>query len=601
MKDYKYVLDKTRRKFFFTSMISFMFIFILSGVYLFLSNKLIYEQKSFQTYNSELKSLSLLINQIKSSSEKLNPSDISKDVEIEIEQKILALKKMFTSFKENKNHAEELYVFLKENEILIKLNEFVSSASQLSNLDDFSKKDIKKKISNLSGTSNNNLEEVLILLSEKVENKQYQSLKQLELLGILLVGACVMQFVLIWFFVLKPLYQALIDQNESITDSLVKVESASKSKTNFMANISHEIRTPMTAILGYIDLIKNEKTSNAEKDEAVRIVSDNANHLLTLIDEILDISTIESGKISIEKHKISLNKFLSEIYSFINVKASKKNIELIFTNNGEIPEFIISDPKRLKQILFNIIGNAIKFTHKGHVEVVAKYNQKDKQIYFDINDTGVGMNKKQQSLLFKPFEQGDSNVNREFGGTGLGLFLSRKLARELGGDINILKTKVGVGSTFRISLCIGNQFEIPLKEVLSPVIETEKEESTNPEELIGKNILVIDDAKENARLFSLYLSKAGAKVTIAINGREGIDLYQSHIFDIVLLDLQMPELDGYQVIKQLLNLNSNIPVLALTAHAMEVEKLKTKEAGFKDHITKPVKPFDLVMSVKKNL
>lgn len=601
MKSYKHVLDKTRKKFFLTGIISFFIIFLLSGFYLFLSKRLIFEQQSFQIYNSELKSLSLLINQIKSNSEQINPNYIPASKENELDENILELKKMFTSFKENKNHSDELYTFLQENKLLTKLNKFVSRASDLSHLKDISKSEIKRKIRKLSMASNNDLEDVLLLLGRKVEAKQYQSLKRLELLGVLLVVTCIIQFILIWFFVFKPLYQALIDQNERITESLVKVEIASKSKTNFLANISHEIRTPMTAILGYIELIKDEDSSLEAKDEAVRIVSDNANHLLTLIDEILDISTIESGKISIEKHKISLSKFLSEIYSFINVKAATKNIELIFTNSGDIPEYIINDPKRLKQILFNLIGNAIKFTSEGHVELVAKYDERLRQIIFDVNDTGVGMSKKQQALLFMPFEQGDSSVNRKFGGTGLGLFLSRKLARELGGDINIISSKIGFGSTFRINLNIGELSEIPLKEVLSPVIETEEVESINPEELLGTKILVIDDAKENARLFSLYLSKAGAHVQIAISGKEGIKLFTKNKFDIVLLDLQMPELDGYQVIKRLMSLDSNIVVLALTAHAMEEEKLKTKNAGFQDHITKPVKPYDLVMAVKKNL
>ena len=310
---------------------------------------------------------------------------------------------------------------------------------------------------------------------------------------------------------------------------------------------------------------------------------------------------MEAGKFNFEEEKVDVSSTLNEVFSLINVKAQEKEIDLEFRNEGEIPKFIYADRKRVKQILFNIIGNSIKFTDEGFVEVVARFDKAAQKLRIRVKDTGCGIPSSKVSGLFKPFQQADTSVTRVYGGSGLGLVLSRGLARGMGGDITIVDSKINEGTTMDVTIDVGTPEPEMIDKLSTNVItdsHTEIESLNEQQILAGYKILVVDDAKENARLFKHYLEVAGAEVTVANDGFDALEESGREEFCLVLLDLQMPGKDGFQVIEELREANYRRPVVALTAHAMQEEKIKTKEAGFDGHITKPVKPDILVRSVK---
>lgn len=496
-------------------------------------------------------------------------------------------------FSEVKNFED----LLLRNDIDSKMLLFMKRARELVNDNSLSNTDIRNNIRYLSDSSREGLVDVLAFIGMKIQKIQADSMSDLHNMGITLVSLCVAQLVLIWLLVFRPLYATIVHQHDKISDALLKAESANRSKTDFLANISHEIRTPMTAILGYADILKREKVSAQDREDAIRIIDQNANHLIGLIDEILDISKIEAGRFDFEEVEIDLPTFLNEIHSLINVKAQEKGIDLIFDNVGRIPKKILTDPKRLKQIIYNILGNAIKFTSEGFVRLEVSFDTRNDRLSIKVRDTGIGISKSQIKELFRPFQQADTSVARKFGGTGLGLVLSRGLAQAMGGDVKILSSKPGVGTTVGVSIQAGVINDSDFITNFSTNIIIQENTAINKCDLLNKKILVVDDAKENARLFAMYLDQAGADVTVAHEGQTAIDLALKNFFDIVLLDLQMPEKDGFTVIRELRENDFDRPVVALTAHAMQEEKEKTAKAGFNAHITKPVKPDYLIEQI----
>ncbi len=607
MRSYDELLELTRKKFLIANIVGFLIIVSLSAVFLVLNRSLISDQQSYQTFNSYLKRQIFLMVDITDFSQSFEGEEITLANEIRFIELIKRLR----------NETKEFYSWIKANRLpklqgfkdfLISENiekktyEFIDVASSFVDEEIDTKERVNTNISFLIKSSSSGLGKVLELLSARVAENQENSLDELDLLGILLVLCCVGQFGIIWALVYRPLFNAVSSQHEKITETMVQVESASKSKTNFLSNISHEIRTPMTIILGYIEMLRSHSLDKKERDEAIELVFRNGNHLLSLLDEILDISKIESGKIDYRIEQVETTQFLTDVYGLLNVKAAEKNIELIFSSRGKLPRYINSDQKRLKQILFNIIGNAIKFTAQGHVELIATFNKKSNKLVFTINDTGIGISKKNQKRLFKPFEQADESVSRIYGGTGLGLMISRSIARGLGGNLKIVETRENVGTTFEIKVDVGivdgGSFITSLDEKSSKGIP---ELEIAQIDLSGKNILIVDDAKENVRLFYAYLKEVGADADFAYGGREAVEKFKEKDFDLVLLDLQMPEIDGYQAIRMMKEHNLEIPIIALTAHAMDEERVRTKKAGFSDHITKPVTSTDLIKGVYNNL
>lgn len=608
MEESNQLIKNTKKKFLIYSLIGISLVGLVSYFALRLHGQNVEKQASIQKMYSLVTNQLNLINQISALSEKFDNNDDDEVISTEIN------KEFKQHLKDLNSENQILNQLLKENNIISiknigdiledhqtnnKLHLFVKRASELVEDKPLSNLEVKKNIKFLADSSRDGIGDVLSVIGKKLAKEQNSSLNILNRMGFILVGLCILQVILVWLLVFKPLYNTILTQHEKISESILRAESANRSKTDFLANISHEIRTPMTGILGYSDILKRDNISKEDRDDAVKIIDQNANHLLALIDEILDISKIEAGKFDFENEEVDLSAFLNEFYSLINVKFEDKGIDLIFKNRGKIPETIMTDPKRLKQILFNILGNAIKFTDKGFVELTVSYIKESNLLSLKIKDTGIGISPEQKKKLFKPFEQGDSSVGRKFGGTGLGLVLTKGLARGMGGDIKILESKVGVGTTMEVLVNIGKPEELELVSSFSTSVIEDKPESIDRAALDGVKILVVDDAKENARLFKLYLAEAGAEVEIANDGESALSKASSSFYDIVLLDLQMPGKDGFQVIKELRDKSFEKPVVALTAHAMKEEKEKTKKAGFNDHITKPVKPNDLIQAVSE--
>lgn len=609
MEESKKLLKKTKQKFFLFSFFGILLVLVVSFIALNIHGNIVSQQASIQKMYSMIGAQFGLVSKISSLSERFDQIEIGDD-ESEVKAEFLNLLTQLNSLnvefnswlaKNEFTNVQNIEELLKIKDVDKKMLLFMKRARELAINKNLTRLEVKQHIKFITESSREGIGEVFLFISAKLDKEQAKSLNSLNQTGFFLVGLCLLQVIAVWLLVFKPLYTTILLQNQKISNALLRARSANRSKTDFLANISHEIRTPMTAIMGYADLLKRDDIPVEEKESAVQIIDKNATHLLGLIDEILDISKIEAGKFDFENEKIDLSNFLNEVYSLINVKSEEKGIELIFKNQGKIPKFIMADPKRLKQILFNILGNAIKFTNKGYVELKVSFEAERKKLMVKIKDTGVGISKENRKKLFRPFEQGDTSVNREFGGTGLGLVLSKGLARGMGGDVNIVESKLGIGTTFEVIIDAGEESDEHLLKRFSTNIVEEKVEPLKGSELNNRKILVVDDAKENARLFKLYLEEAGAVVEVANDGETALEKASSQFFDIVLLDLQMPGKDGYQVIRELRKKSFERPIAALTAHAMKEERDKTAEAGFDDHITKPVQPKVLVEKVRSLL
>jgi len=379
-------------------------------------------------------------------------------------------------------------------------------------------------------------------------------------------------------------------------------QGATRAKTEFLTNMSHEIRTPLTAILGFAEETLAEavaSTSPPHTLEAVRTIIRNGEHLLKIINDILDLSKIEAGKLDIERVACSPSQVVAETVRLMQVRAEAKNLPLRVECPGPIPATIQSDTTRLRQVLINLIGNAVKFTPSGEIRLVVHRPHPagdDETICFDVVDTGIGMTAEQVSRLFQPFSQADSSTTRKFGGTGLGLTISRRLARKLGGDITVTST-VGGGSTFRLTVATGPLDGVPMVDT---ILESPSETSASPAATSGQlasclncRVLLAEDAPDNQRLMSVVLRKAGAEVTTADNGQSALEATleawrSGHPFDVVLMDMQMPILDGYGATRKLRTEGYPGAIVAVTAHAMSGEKDKCLAAGCDGYATKPI-------------
>ena len=375
----------------------------------------------------------------------------------------------------------------------------------------------------------------------------------------------------------------LADLSKSKEDA----ERANLLKTQFLANMSHEIRTPIGAILGFTDLLKNPSNSNDEKNKYMSIVERNSQQLLRLIDDILDLSKVEAGKMTFENTDFSLAELLNDFISGMSFKASEKGIALETKFESLIPDIICLDSVRLRQILTNIVGNAIKFTDKGSVRL--KISCAGSCLKFVVEDTGVGIPKNLQQGLFQPFTQADTSTTRKYGGTGLGLVLSRKLAVSLGGKLELIKSEQNKGSTFLIEVNAppgknSKMIGFDALAVATPFASS----GPSGNILNGLKVLLIEDSPENQILITTYLRKEGAQIKAASNGAQGVHIALNENFDLVLMDIQMPVLDGYEATKKLRQSHYPKPIIALTAHAMKEERDRCLKSGFTEYLTKPV-------------
>ena len=372
-------------------------------------------------------------------------------------------------------------------------------------------------------------------------------------------------------------------------------EQASSFKTAFLSIMSHEIRTPMTAINGFADLLLRPGLSESTRLNYVQLIRRNGEHLLRISNDILDLSKVEAGRMSVENVPTAPVEVVSQVLSLLRPRAIEKGIELELKYDGAIPSRVQTDPTRLRQILLNLLGNAIKFTEHGVVRLVVKTDLTDSNqpmMIYCIEDSGIGMTPEQMERLFQPFMQADVSTTRKFGGTGLGLTISRDFAKLLGGNVTI-ESVLGKGSTFCFTHQAGTLAGV--KMLSKPEQFTLSTSSLDTAELpaIAGRILLAEDGFDNQELIALYLREAGAEVTIVNNGRFARDAVvdaaeQSRPFDLILMDMEMPELDGVSATSALRNKGFKVPIIALTANATDEARDRCFTAGCTAVVTKPV-------------
>ncbi len=396
---------------------------------------------------------------------------------------------------------------------------------------------------------------------------------------------------------------ALLEANEA-------AKAANAAKSEFLANMSHEIRTPMTAILGFADLLaieERDSSNSGHKLDYIDTIQRNGEHLLELINDILDISKIEAEKVRLEQLVLPLSELLQDIVTTLTVKAKTKGIELNLDIATEVPSYIESDPLRLRQVLVNLIANAIKFTEQGSVSIRVRVDPELGDLLIAIVDTGIGLNAEQIGKMFGAFEQADASTTRKYGGTGLGLRISKRLAELLGGDISI-ESDFGHGSTFTLHLKKASYEVTTLTSdhlaSAAPKL-ARNSASQSAISLSGLHILLAEDGPDNQRLICHILRKAGATVDLAENGKVAIgmltqggtldgELLVPQPFHLIISDIHMPEVDGYSLAKILAAKGSRLPIIALTAHAMSDELQKCLNAGFNAYASKPIDKDSLI-------
>lgn len=373
-----------------------------------------------------------------------------------------------------------------------------------------------------------------------------------------------------------------------------KVEDANKAKTAFLANMSHEIRTPLNAIVGFSEILCTTEEQQ-KKFSLIDGIKKNGQQLSHIIDDILDLSKVEAGKLVIEKKRIRLSSIINEIQSVMQMRSAEKNIVFRIESSGSLPTHIETDEIRLKQILLNVIGNAIKFTDKGfvHMKLACRQDEsKDNFLVFTVEDTGIGISQENQQQLFSPFSQGDNSNTRRFGGTGLGLALSRRLSQELGGDILLLESTKNKGSVFQITINCGDLYKTEWKEKLFEMPRQAeipvKAPAVVPKDLNGLKVLLVEDSEDNQAIFAHFLKTAGATSDIVEDGLVAVQKTTQVDYDFILMDIQIPGVDGKEATRRIRSLGYKKPIIAVTAHALQQEKESCLKAGCTGQITKPV-------------
>jgi signal transduction histidine kinase len=375
----------------------------------------------------------------------------------------------------------------------------------------------------------------------------------------------------------------------ALSDARARSEDASAAKSRFVAHVSHEIRTPMTAIVGFAGMLDDPALTPQQRGEHVQVIQRNANHLLTIINDILDLSKIEAGRMVVESVPCSPASVLADVASLLRVRAATQGIEFDVCLGTPIPATIKADPTRLRQVLINLVGNAIKFTPAGRVRVEARYEPGSQlPLVIAVTDSGIGMSAEQLERLFAPFTQADASMSRRFGGTGLGLTISKQLVELLGGSLTACSAP-GQGSTFVVRLHPGPD--------PGPMVDSIRvQPGPVPEEApatLDSRILVSDDGPDNRMLVSAILRRAGASVTVVENGKEAVEaalraLAAGTPFDVILTDMEMPVMDGYAAARELRRHGYTLPIVALTAHVMKEDRERCLAAGCDEVADKPI-------------
>ena len=400
--------------------------------------------------------------------------------------------------------------------------------------------------------------------------------------------------------VLESQARELALQQAKLMRATAQAEEASRAKSEFLANMSHEIRTPLTAILGFAEIVSSENHDHLapESVEHLSAIRASGEHLLEIINDILDISKIEAGRMSIERVECNPLELVHDVRNLLSARAASRGLDLRLDVRYPLPATVRSDTVRLKQILVNLVGNALKFTESGSVTITLRAQDAGTgPLLFEVSDTGIGMTPEQVARLFQPFTQADASTTRRFGGTGLGLAISKRLAEMLGGDLSCRSTP-GAGSVFTCSIDPGpdegrvvlHQPAADSPEVAGLASGPRPGAAKLPP---GLRVLLADDSVDNQRLLGHILRKAGAEVQIVGNGREALDValepgHNPGRFAVIILDMQMPVLDGYEAARRLRQAGYKGPVLALTANAMSTDRARSIDAGCDEYLTKPV-------------
>jgi len=373
-------------------------------------------------------------------------------------------------------------------------------------------------------------------------------------------------------------------------------EAANRAKSSFLANMSHEIRTPLNAVMGFSELLAEPELSPGDRDRYLAVIHRNGDLLSNIINDILDLSKVEAGKLSLEKSEARLEEILSDTQTILAVQAKDKGVEFGVEVAPSVPKTFVTDVLRLRQVLVNVIGNAIKFTNTGSVKVKVDLEKTPhgERLTFTVSDTGPGIALDQVPRLFAPFMQADASLTRRYGGTGLGLVLAKRLAKLLGGDVFLVRTELGKGSTFKISIDPGPpRANAGTYKNSAPKAEKAKKRIR----LDGVHVLVADDSPDNQFLVEHILHLSGAEVDLAANGEEALKAVQRHPYDVLLMDLQMPVMDGYEATSRLRKIGYQGQVVALTAHSLKEDRDRCLRSGFNGYLAKPINRDDLLETV----